>query len=56
MKRRRRVSFEQSLQECRDADAASPNALNRLQEVVGVFVVAVWYWIVGVPEEDAPDA
>jgi hypothetical protein len=53
MKRRRRVTFEESLRECRDADTANPGGLNLVQEVVGVFLLAVWYSIVGVPE-DAP--
>jgi hypothetical protein len=52
MKRRRRVTLGQSVRECRDAVTGNAGGLNPVQEIVGVYLVGVWYWIVGVPVTD----
>jgi hypothetical protein len=55
VKRRRRVTLDQSLKECRDA-AFGGGGLDPFQEIFGVFVIGVWYWIVGVPvQKDVSD-
>ena len=48
MKNRRRVTLGESFKECVDSDpAGGPGAW---VSIVPMTAVAIWYWIVGVPE------
>jgi hypothetical protein len=53
MKQRRRVTLGESFKECVESDPAGGPGV--LVTWIPMTVIAVWYWIAGVPETESSD-